>query len=116
MVKNVVLIRIISTMTEFKQNWAQYLRDYDKLYFYSRLHRPATRPLRDKGCDDPEFVSEEEIDGDGSTDDTSLRYRVDNTDQVGIVTTTGHHRSRAAHHHRFTRTAAEHANFTLKGR
>jgi len=72
MVKNVVLIRVIGTMTEFKQIIGRGTRlreDYGKFYFNILDYTgTATRHFADKEFDgDPEFVSEEEIDGEGTT-------------------------------------------------
>lgn len=77
MVKNVVLIRIIGTMTEFKQIIGRGTRlreDYGKFYFNILDYTgTATRHFADKEFDgDPEFVSEEEIDGDGNTTTTTV--------------------------------------------
>jgi type I restriction enzyme, R subunit len=77
MVKNVVLIRIIGTMTEFKQIIGRGTRlreDYGKLYFNILDYTgTATRHFADKEFDgDPEFVSEEEIDGEGNTTTTTV--------------------------------------------
>jgi type I restriction enzyme R subunit len=77
MVKNVVLIRVIGTMTEFKQIIGRGTRlreDYGKFYFNILDYTgTATRHFSDKEFDgDPEFVSEEEIDGDGNTTTTTV--------------------------------------------
>ncbi len=70
MVKNVVLIRMIGTMTEFKQIIGRGTRlreDYGK-YFFNILDYTgtATRHFADKEFDgDPEFISKEEIDAEG---------------------------------------------------
>jgi type I restriction enzyme, R subunit len=77
MVKNVVLIRIIGTMTEFKQIIGRGTRlreDYGKFYFNILDYTgTATRHFADKEFDgDPEFVSEEEIDGEGNTTTTTI--------------------------------------------
>lgn len=77
MVKNVVLIRVIGTMTEFKQIIGRGTRlreDYGKFYFNILDYTgTATRHFADKEFDgDPEFVSEEEIDGDGNTTTTTV--------------------------------------------
>lgn len=71
MVKNVVLIRVIGTMTEFKQIIGRGTRlreDYGKFYFNILDYTgTATRHFTDKEFDgDPEFVSEEEIDSQGN--------------------------------------------------
>jgi len=76
MVKNVVLIRVIGTMTEFKQIIGRGTRlreDYGKFYFNILDYTgTATRHFADKEFDgDPEFVSEEEIDGEGNTTTTT---------------------------------------------
>ncbi|MCP5523265.1 MAG: DEAD/DEAH box helicase family protein [Verrucomicrobiales bacterium] len=72
MVRNVVLIRIVGTMTEFKQIIGRGTRlreDYDKFFFNILDYTgTATRHFADKEFDgDPEFISEEEIDEDGNT-------------------------------------------------
>ena len=77
MVKNVVLIRVIGTMTEFKQIIGRGTRlreDYDKFYFNILDYTgTATRHFADKEFDgDPEFVSEEEIDDDGNITTTEI--------------------------------------------
>lgn len=77
MVKNVVLIRAIGTMTEFKQIIGRGTRlreDYGKFYFNILDYTgTATRHFADKEFDgDPEFVSEEEIDDDGNTTTTTV--------------------------------------------
>jgi type I restriction enzyme R subunit len=77
MVKNVVLIRIIGTMTEFKQIIGRGTRlreDYGKFYFNILDYTgTATRHFADKEFDgDPEFISEEEIDGEGNTTATTV--------------------------------------------
>lgn len=77
MVRNVVLIRVIGTMTEFKQIIGRGTRlreDYDKLYFNILDYTgTATRHFADREFDgDPEFISEEEIDGDGNTTTTTI--------------------------------------------
>jgi type I restriction enzyme R subunit len=77
MVKNVVLIRVIGTMTEFKQIIGRGTRlreDYGKFYFNILDYTgTATRHFADKEFDgDPEFVSEEEIDGEGNTTTTTV--------------------------------------------
>jgi type I restriction enzyme, R subunit len=77
MVKNVVLIRVVGTMTEFKQIIGRGTRlreDYGKFYFNILDYTgTATRHFADKQFDgDPEFVSEEEIDGDGNTTTTTV--------------------------------------------
>jgi len=77
MVRNVVLIRVIGTMTEFKQIIGRGTRlreDYGKFYFNILDYTgTATRHFADKEFDgDPELVSEEEIDGDGNTTTTTV--------------------------------------------
>lgn len=77
MVKNVVLIRVIGTMTEFKQIIGRGTRlreDYGKYYFNILDYTgTATRHFADKEFDgDPEFVSEEEIDEDGNATTTTI--------------------------------------------
>jgi type I restriction enzyme R subunit len=76
MVRNVVLIRMIGTMTEFKQIIGRGTRlreDYGKFYFNILDYTgTATRHFADKEFDgDPEFISEEVIDGDGNTTTTT---------------------------------------------
>ncbi len=86
MVKNVVLIRVIGTMTEFKQIIGRGTRlreDYGKFYFNILDYTgTATRHFADKEFDgDPEFVSEEEIDDEGDTTTTTvIDPGPDNTD------------------------------------
>jgi type I restriction enzyme R subunit len=86
MVKNVVLIRIIGTMTEFKQIIGRGTRlreDYGKFYFNILDYTgTATRHFADKEFDgDPESLSEEEIDDDGVTTTTTIAESgPDNTD------------------------------------
>jgi len=77
MVRNVVLIRVIGTMTEFKQIIGRGTRlreDYDKFYFNILDYTgTATRHFADPEFDgDPEFVSEEEIDDDGNATTTTI--------------------------------------------
>jgi type I restriction enzyme R subunit len=77
MVKNVVLIRMIGTMTEFKQIIGRGTRlreDYDKFFFNILDYTgTATRHFADKEFDgDPEFLSEEEIDESGNTTSTTI--------------------------------------------
>jgi type I restriction enzyme, R subunit len=77
MVRNVVLIRVIGTMTEFKQIIGRGTRlreDYGKFYFNILDYTgTATRHFADKEFDgDPEFVSEEEIDDDGNATTTTV--------------------------------------------
>ncbi len=77
MVKNVVLIRVIGTMTEFKQIIGRGTRlreDYGKFYFNILDYTgTATRHFADKEFDgDPEFVSEQEIDAEGNTTATTV--------------------------------------------
>lgn len=77
MVKNVVLIRVIGTMTEFKQIIGRGTRlreDYGKFYFNILDYTgTATRHFADKEFDgDPEFISEEEIDDEGNTTTTTV--------------------------------------------
>ena len=77
MVKNVVLIRMIGAMTEFKQIIGRGTRlreDYGKFYFNILDYTgTATRHFADKEFDgDPEFISEEEIDEDGNTTTTTV--------------------------------------------
>lgn len=77
MVKNVVLIRLIGTMTEFKQIIGRGTRlreDYGKYYFNIIDYTgTATRHFADPEFDgDPELISEEEIDDDGNTTTTTV--------------------------------------------
>lgn len=77
MVKNVVLIRVIGTMTEFKQIIGRGTRlreDYGKFYFNILDYTgTATRHFADSEFDgDPEFISEEEIDDEGNTTTTTI--------------------------------------------
>ena len=77
MVKNVVLIRVIGTMTEFKQIIGRGTRlreDYGKLFFNIIDYTgTATRHFADREFDgDPEFISEEEIDDEGNTTTISV--------------------------------------------
>lgn len=72
MVKNVVLIRIIGTMTEFKQIIGRGTRlreDYQKFFFNILDYTgTATKHFADKEFDgDPEFIAEEAIDEDGAS-------------------------------------------------
>jgi type I restriction enzyme, R subunit len=71
MVKNVVLIRMVGTMTEFKQIIGRGTRlreDCGKLFFNILDYTgTATRHFADPEFDgDPEFISEEEIDEEGN--------------------------------------------------
>jgi type I restriction enzyme R subunit len=77
MVKNVALIRMIGTMTEFKQIIGRGTRlreDYGKFYFNIHDYTgTATRHFADKEFDgDPELISEEEIDENGNTTTTTV--------------------------------------------
>lgn len=77
MVKNVVLIRVIGTMTEFKQIIGRGTRlreDYGKFFFNILDYTgTATRHFADTEFDgDPEFISEEEIDDNGDTTITTI--------------------------------------------
>ncbi len=77
MVKNVVLIRMIGTMTEFKQIIGRGTRlreDYGKFYFNILDYTgTATRHFADIEFDgDPEFISEEKIDENGNTTTTTV--------------------------------------------
>lgn len=70
--KNVVLVRVINSMTEFKQIIGRGTRvrdDYGKLYFTILDYTgSATRLFADPEFDgDPTFISEEQIDDDGNT-------------------------------------------------
>lgn len=77
MVKNVVLIRMIGAMTEFKQIIGRGTRlreDYGK-YFFNILDYTgtATTHFADPEFDgDPELISEEEIDDEGNTTATTI--------------------------------------------
>jgi len=77
MVKNVVLIRIVGTMTEFKQIIGRGTRlreDYGKLFFNILDYTgTATRHFADKEFDgDPEFVDETKIDEDGNPTESTI--------------------------------------------
>jgi len=77
MVKNVVLIRMIGAMTEFKQIIGRGTRlreDYGKFYFNILDYTgTASSHFADSEFDgDPEFISEEEIDDDGNTTSTTV--------------------------------------------
>lgn len=77
LVKNVVLIRIIGTMTEFKQIIGRGTRmreDYGKLFFNILDYTgTATRHFADKEFDgDPEFIDETKIDGNGNSTETTV--------------------------------------------
>ncbi|MCL4213032.1 MAG: DEAD/DEAH box helicase family protein [Gemmatimonadales bacterium] len=77
MVKNIVLVRMIGTMTEFKQIIGRGTRlreDYGKFYFNILDYTgTATRHFADKEFDgEPEFISEEEIDENGKTTTTTV--------------------------------------------
>lgn len=77
MVKNVVLIRMIGTITEFKQIIGRGTRlreDYGKYYFNIIDYTgTATKHFADPEFDgDPEFVSEEEINENGETITTTI--------------------------------------------
>jgi type I restriction enzyme R subunit len=77
MVKNVVLIRMIGTMTEFKQIIGRGTRlreDYGKFFFNILDYTgTATRHFADPEFDgDPQFISEEEIDENGDTTTTTI--------------------------------------------
>ena len=77
MVKNVVLIRIIGAMTEFKQIIGRGTRlreDYGKYYFNILDYTgTATEHFADSEFDgDPELISEEEIDARGATITTTV--------------------------------------------
>lgn len=77
LVKNVVLIRIIGTMTEFKQIIGRGTRmreDYGKLFFNILDYTgTATRHFADKQFDgDPEFISETKIDETGVPTETTV--------------------------------------------
>ncbi len=77
MVKNVVLVRVIGSMTEFKQIIGRGTRlreDYGKFYFNILDYTgTATRHFADTEFDgDPEFISEEEIDDEGNTTTTTV--------------------------------------------
>ena len=77
LVKNVVLIRIIGTMTEFKQIIGRGTRmreDYGKLFFNILDYTgTATRHFADKQFDgDPEYISETKIDEKGVPTETTV--------------------------------------------
>ncbi|HEU5081308.1 MAG TPA: DEAD/DEAH box helicase family protein [Opitutaceae bacterium] len=77
LVKNVVLIRIIGTMTEFKQIIGRGTRmreDYGKLFFNILDYTgTATRHFADKEFDgDPELISETKIDENGAAVETTV--------------------------------------------
>jgi len=77
LVKNVVLIRVVGTMTEFKQIIGRGTRlreDYGKFYFDILDYTgTATRHFSDPEFDgDPELVSEEEIDDNGRITTTDI--------------------------------------------
>jgi type I restriction enzyme R subunit len=77
MVKNVVLIRMIGTMTEFKQIIGRGTRlreDYGKFFFNILDYTgTATRHFADPEFDgDPDFISEEQIDENGVTTATKI--------------------------------------------
>jgi type I restriction enzyme, R subunit len=77
MVQNVVLIRVIGTMTEFKQiiGRGTRLREDKGKFFFNILDYTgtATRHFADAEFDgDPEFISEETIDDDGNTETTEV--------------------------------------------
>ncbi len=89
MVKNVVLIRMIGTMTEFKQIIGRGTRlreDYGKYYFNILDYTgTATRHFSDTEFDgDPEFISEEEIDDEGNTTGTTIIDPGDTNDEVAV--------------------------------
>lgn len=76
--KNVVLIRVINSMTEFKQIIGRGTRvrdDYDKFFFNILDYTgSATKLFADPAFDGyPAFISEEEVDDDGRT----LKYETD---------------------------------------
>ncbi|PJF23863.1 MAG: DEAD/DEAH box helicase, partial [Phototrophicales bacterium] len=69
--KNIVLARIVNSMTEFKQIIGRGTRvrdDYDKLYFNILDYTgSATRLFADPDFDGyPAIITQEEIDGDGN--------------------------------------------------
>lgn len=77
MVKNIVLIRIIGTMTEFKQIIGRGTRlreDYDKFFFNILDYTgTATQHFADKEFDgDPELIIEEAIDEEGIPVSTTI--------------------------------------------
>lgn len=72
LVKNVVLIRMVGTMTEFKQIIGRGTRlreDYGKFFFNILDYTgTATRHFADREFDgDPEFIAVEEVDEEGNT-------------------------------------------------
>jgi type I restriction enzyme R subunit len=78
--KNVVLARIVGSMTEFKQIIGRGTRvrdDYDKLFFSILDYTgSATRLFADPEFDgDPALITEEEIDADGES--VSISYEMD---------------------------------------
>jgi type I restriction enzyme R subunit len=88
MVKNIVLIRMIGTMIEFKQIIGRGTRlreDYGKFFFNILDYTgTATRHFADKEFDgDPEFVSEEAIDESGDTISTTIEDPGVNDDGEG---------------------------------
>jgi type I restriction enzyme, R subunit len=77
MVKNVVLIRMVGSMTEFKQIIGRGTRlreDYGKFYFNILDYTgTATRHFSDREFDgDPEVISEDEVDESGRTTKTTV--------------------------------------------
>ncbi len=85
LVRNVVLIRIIGTMTEFKQIIGRGTRlreDYGKFFFNILDYTgTATRHFADKEFDgDPEFVSEDQVDESGNITQTTV---IDTGPKVG---------------------------------
>ena len=121
MVKNVVLIRMIGTMTEFKQIIGRGTRlreDYGKFYFNILDYTgTATRHFADKEFDgDPEFISEEEIDENGNTTTTTV---VDpGPDDDGVMTTTRSSliRSRPSSSNRRSRPPTRESSMSPKAR
>ncbi len=88
MVKNIVLIRLIGTMTEFKQIIGRGTRlreDYGKFYFNILDYTgTATRHFADPEFDgDPESLTEEEIDKYGNTTTTTVIDSGENKEEEG---------------------------------
>ena len=86
-VKNVVLIRMVGAMTEFKQIIGRGTRlreDYGKYYFniIDYTGTASTHFVDPEFDGDPEFISEEEIDDDGNT--TSITVTDNEDDDTDI--------------------------------
>ena len=85
--KNVVLVRVINSMTEFKQIIGRGTRvrdDYGKLYFNILDYTgSATRLFADPDFDgEPALITEEEMDETGETRWTSKRCRAREADEL----------------------------------